>query len=394
MTYDYLSINYTAVAGILFLMIFLLANASLDPKIRRIFFLLILLEAVEIIAYSAELHTTTFPTLHPARLWLSAIGYSVRPFIFCLILMLATRNTTAQQFPKAYLVPALLNVVTAFSVFFTDIVYSYSPDNQFHRGPLGYITYAVVLLYLIFLILVVIRNHAGRPKLETLIIFAICALIVFAMLAEALYSIRTLGRSSIVMATIFYYMFFQTQIYRSSLSQEQTIRQQLEHANRLDGTTGVLNKSAFTEAAKTLLEKHNTQPYPTLGFLFLDLDHLKHLNDTLGHTMGDLAIADAVDAIQAIYRRTDLIGRFGGDEFCVLLPNIPRHRFQTCLEAIQCRLEREYCVDHVSVRVTASIGAVYSEANDLTYEKLVSQADEALYEAKAAGRNCHVIREL
>ena len=392
MAYDYLAINFTSVAGFIFLLIFLHANASLDPKIRRIFYRMILLEFVEMLVYSLELWTTTFETLTPLRLWFSAVGYSVRPFIFCLMLMLATRHTTLKQFHKWFYIPAIVNVIAAFSVFFTDIVYSYTPDNVFHRGPLGFITHMVVILYLILLTVEVFRSHAGRRKLEMLIIFAISVLLVFAMVVEAAFKVRTVGRASIVLVTVFYYMFFQTQVHKASLSKEQSVRQQLEEANRIDGSTGVLNKKAFTHMAKQILTSNN---HKSLGFVFLDLDHLKKLNDTLGHAVGDIAIAESADTIQAVYRKSDLIGRFGGDEFYILLPDIPRHRFQVCLNDLQAGLQKEYESNGLTVAVTASIGAVFAErAHGVTFEQLVNTADEALYAAKAAGRNCHVIREI
>lgn len=289
---------------------------------------MILLEFIEALTYSLELWTTTFETLSPLRLWLSAVGYTVRPFIFCLMLVLALRNASAKQVPKILYLPAVINTVAAFSVFFTDIVYSYSPDNLFHRGPLGYITYVVVILYLIILMVVVIQNHADHPKLEIMIIFAISLLLLFAMAIEAIFSVRTIGRTSIIMVTIFYYMFFQTQINKAAIIKEQGIRQQLEHFNKIDSNTGVLNKQAFNAAAKEILSGENRQNLSRVGFLFLDLEHLKEVNDTLGHTVGDLAISNAAAAIRTVFRGSDLIGRLGGDEFFVLLPNIPRHRLE------------------------------------------------------------------
>lgn len=395
MSYDYFTINFASISGFVFLLVFLFANASLDPSIKRIFYLLIAVEFAEMLTYSLELWTTTFETLSPLRLWLSAVGYSVRPFIFLLMLMLALRATTLRQLPKSYCIPAFVNTIAAFSVFFTDIVYSYTPDNQFQRGPLGYITYLVSILYLIILVVAVIRNHANRPKLEILIIFAITLLLLFGMVVEAVFSIRTIGRTSIIMVTIFYYMYFQTQIHNASLTREHLIRLQLEHDNRIDGSTGVLNKKAFTEFAQGILFSQDSQPPSSVGFLFLDLDHLKELNDTLGHAVGDIAILDIVKTIQSLCRKTDLIGRFGGDEFYLLLPDIPKQRFFAFLNETQTKLRRDYSANGATVAVTVSMGAVFTEhIRDLSYEQLVQMADEALYEAKASGRNCHIVREL
>ena len=394
MAYDYFSINFTSGAGFLFLLLFLYANASLDERIKKIFYLMIGLEFVEAVTYSLELWTTTFETLSPWRLWLSAIGYSVRPVIFGLMLILAFRNIAKPRFLKFMYIPIIANFIAAFSVFFTDIVYSYTPDNQFRRGPLGYFTYWVVIFYLIVLMVVVFRSHSHRPKLEVLIIFAVCLLIFFAMAVEAAFKIRTVGRSAIIMATIFYYMFFQTQSHHATMFKELSMRQALEQANKIDGSTGVLNKKAFTEAAKALLIS-KTEPLSNFGFVFLDLDNLKKLNDTLGHAIGDIAIADVANKLQFSCRKTDLVGRFGGDEFCILLTNIPHQRFDVYLDDIQTGLQAEYTDAGKTVAVSASIGAVYVEnAQDFDYEQLVLMADSALYEAKASGRNCHVIKEM
>lgn len=392
MSYDYLTINFAAAAGILFMLIFLRANSSLDKKIKRIFYLLILVETIEVITYSLELWTTTFEHLSILRLILSAIGYSIRPVILCLILLLALRNTSERAFPKLLFVPQIINTVGAFSVFFTDIVYSYTPDNQFHRGPLGYCTHIVATFYLVCLIVIVFRDYKGRPKFETVIIFALCLLIMFSMVVEALYSVRTIGRTAIVLIIIFYYMFFQTQIYKATLNEEQSLRLMLEHANRLDGITGLLNKTAFADTAQSLLA---SSPDSSAAFIFLDLDHLKEVNDKLGHAMGDVTIIDASDTIQSIFRKTDLVGRFGGDEFCILLMDIPKSRFHECLEETKTRLRRTYSDRDLIVPVTASIGAVYAQrVQDLSYDTLMQLADEAVYEAKASGRDRYVLKEI
>lgn len=394
MTYDYFAINYPSIIGFLFLLTFLLTNSSTDVKIKRTFYLMIAVEFVEMLTYSLELWTTTFATLSPMRLWLSAVGYSVRPFIFYLMLMLALRDFATKKTAWILAIPALINIFVAFSVFFTDIAYSYTPDNQFLRGPLGFNTHLTVILYLVTLVIAVLRTHAGRPKLETLIIFAISLLSLLAMILEAVWSIRTINRTSIIMITIFYYMFFQTQNYHMSLSKEQHIRTQLEYANRFDGYTGVLNKKAFADEAKKLLTAQDGQPLSSLGFLFLDLDHLKELNDTLGHSVGDLAITEMAGSIQSLCRKTDLIGRFGGDEFCVLIPDIPRQRFYSLLDDMQANLRKEYTAADVTIGATASIGAVYSEnVPNLEYDRLVQMADEALYAAKTSGRDCHIVKE-
>ena len=131
-----------------------------------------------------------------------------------------------------------------------------------------------------------------------MIIFAISVLLFCSMAIEAVYAIRTINRTSIIMATIFYYMFFQTQIHKAAIIKEQGIRRQLEHSNKIDGNTGLLNKQAFNSAAQEMLSENLS----SVGVLFVDLDHLKQLNDTLGHAMGDIAIADTAKVLQTVFR--------------------------------------------------------------------------------------------
>ena len=83
------------------------------------------------------------------------------------------------------------------------------------------------------------------------------------------------------------------------------------------------------------------------------------------------------------------------DEFYILFPNISLQNLQMCLNEMQARLQKVYTANGITIAVTASIGAVYTEKLlTSNYAQMVQMADEALYEAKASGRNCHIIKEL
>lgn len=392
MTYDYLTINFAPVTGLIFLLIFLLANSVLDKKIKGIFFLLIGLESVETFVYSLELWTSTFEDFTYWRTLLSAIGYSVRPMIIYLIFLLAARDNSKYFTKKIWALPMLLNIGFSFSSFFTDIVYSYTPSNRFVRGPLGYITHIVLVFYLVCILIIMIKDHQMHQKFETIIIFSMALLIISSILIEALYSVRTLGKTATVMSTIFYYMFFQTQIYKTDMRKSLQLRLALERENRIDGATGVLNKKTFAELAKKTLAASQGD---SVAFIFLDLDHLKDLNDTFGHAMGDIAILDAASKIQTAFDGEDLIGRFGGDEFCVMLINIAKDVLDVYLSQTLTKLRAHYSVDEQVILVTASIGAAYVANNQrIDYDTLMQAADEAVYEAKNTGRNRYVLKEI
>ncbi len=215
---DILTSNYAAAIGIIFMVIFLLSNSFLDKKIRNTFFLLITLETVEAVAYSLELWTATFSYYTWWRTLLSAIGYSVRPIITFLLLQIALRNHAKFQKQKMmWALPMLLNIVAAFSAFFTDAVYSYTSDNLFVRGPLGYFTLLVLVFYILCIVAFSVKNSQGMNKSETTIVFAVAFLSVSAMIVEIVYSARNINRTTMVLSTVFYCMFFFSYIYQRDI---------------------------------------------------------------------------------------------------------------------------------------------------------------------------------
>lgn len=164
----------------------------------------------------------------------------------------------------------------------------------------------------------------------------------------------------------------------------------MEESNRLamlDPLTGLLNRRAFIAAMErqiALLERHGE------GFclLLLDVDHFKTLNDQHGHATGDAVLLHLGITLPASVRRSDVVGRWGGEEFVITLtikdPVRAAARAETIRQAIANMTVRD--ASGVPVAVTASIGVAAAEFGD-TVEQLVERADKAMYAAKSAGRN-------
>ena len=165
---------------------------------------------------------------------------------------------------------------------------------------------------------------------------------------------------------------------------------ELEHSAQRDGLTQLYNRSFLDEYVETLFDQslRNGSIF-TVGFL--DLDHFKHVNDTYGHGVGDLVIKAAADILQAEVRRSDVVGRFGGEEFLIVLPETPsigaQDVFHRILEAF--RQMRQEIAGGQYVEFTASIGlATHSPAHPFpNIRALIKAADEALYQVKQHGRN-------
>ncbi len=387
-TYNYFTITFAPCIGIVFLLIFLFNNSMLNKKIKGAFYALIFLELAQIIFYGLELWTSTFSEPVMARTLLSALGYSIRIIIAYIILRLSIRNLKNKKILALLTVPAYINLVASFSAFFTDIVFSYTSANEFVRGPLGYVPHVISIFYLLAILVTVVTEFSVRSKLETIIVFSIVALIAFSIVTEAMFDIRDISQICTVLSIIFYYMFFQSQTYVDIMHEEKKKQEALTKKASTDGLTGVLNKTAFEDAVTKHMEQNKNQSY---ALIVLDLDYLKKINDTLGHLVGDQAIIDTADKLQDIFRKDDIIGRFGGDEFLVFLKNIPKEVLHLRLEEMLISMRTEYSNEKDTVKLSASIGAVLCETNDLNWTSLFKLADKAVYNAKNNGRNQYVV---
>lgn len=165
------------------------------------------------------------------------------------------------------------------------------------------------------------------------------------------------------------------------ISAQKNKEEDLLQKSSIDATTGILNKITMErKLRKTLSEE-------TQGFLFmLDLDNFKTVNDQLGHPAGDRLLAQIGLILREIFRRGDLIGRIGGDEFMVFMEN-------TCEQSAACAKADKLCQRIAAIpldkgiRVTASIGIVQFPNDAKCYETLYNAADKAMYKAKHSGKN-------
>jgi len=163
---------------------------------------------------------------------------------------------------------------------------------------------------------------------------------------------------------------------------------QLRAAARTDPKTGLLNAVAWQEEAEREIVRARRE-HRSLAILIADLDHFKQVNDHYGHLIGDRVLGVVANALQAGLRPYDFLGRFGGEEFTVVLPNADG------VEAAQIaeRLRREVAMTLLeldggrTVRMTVSIGIAVLDRHGTDLTDLLAAADVALYGAKAAGRN-------
>ena len=166
--------------------------------------------------------------------------------------------------------------------------------------------------------------------------------------------------------------------------------EQLEKLATIDSLTGLYNRRHFLAAAEAEWSRFQRY-YRSVSVLMLDIDHFKSVNDRYGHAVGDEAICAVAEACLAGKRKPDVVGRLGGEEIAVLLPETSLSRAAIVAERIRKKIEERTMTTHgVSFKVTASIGIAEAHVGMSGLDALMRAADQALYQAKAAGRNCVV----
>jgi diguanylate cyclase (GGDEF)-like protein len=165
--------------------------------------------------------------------------------------------------------------------------------------------------------------------------------------------------------------------------------QRLRRQSRSDRLTGLPNRSFFDERVQAELSRARRYGEP-VSLAMLDIDHFKKFNDTWGHAAGDVALRAVAAAILANVRQSDLVVRYGGEEFVVLLPGMGADAAMERVEDMRQTVEQlplSIPRREDSARVTVSIGLAVYGADGTQAEDLLDRADARLFEAKAAGRN-------
>ncbi|MGY6630576.1 MAG: GGDEF domain-containing protein [Wenzhouxiangella sp.] len=166
--------------------------------------------------------------------------------------------------------------------------------------------------------------------------------------------------------------------------------QRLEELASTDGLTGILNRHAMSRQAARHF--HPSLSSGTASTLLIDLDHFKRVNDRYGHEAGDEVLIEVVRRIQSQLRPTDIFGRVGGEELAILLPQTNADEALAAADRIRKTIEAEaVAYEQAAIPMTASIGVACRHPADSEWADCLRRADKAMYQAKAAGRNCIVV---
>jgi diguanylate cyclase (GGDEF)-like protein/PAS domain S-box-containing protein len=181
--------------------------------------------------------------------------------------------------------------------------------------------------------------------------------------------------------------FKQTHCVFYNVTDRKKMEQELHRLAVTDSLTGLFNRRHFFELAESEFKRTRRHRQP-LSILMIDLDHFKRINDTYGHTIGDRVLQQVTRECKHALREIDVIGRYGGEEFVVLLPQTDQYEAMQAAERLRQRIEdARLTVNDSYVYITISLGVAQYEEMDVNIEALLDRADQALYAAKQGGGN-------
>ena len=175
------------------------------------------------------------------------------------------------------------------------------------------------------------------------------------------------------------------------MRQQQALQAELERLARTDPLTGLFNRRHMDALGDREIERSRRSRAP-LAVMLADVDHFKRINDRYGHAVGDEVLVEMAARLQANVRGGDLVARWGGEEFCVLLADTDDQGARLAAERVRRAIaQRPFETSAGPLKVTLSLGVVALDDGPARLSSLLRQADAALYTAKSAGRNRVVV---
>jgi len=299
--------------------------------------------------------------------WGNLLLYLVTPLLPSLWVVYIYAQTRDGGLPGGALIGLLLinaaNALTVAASQFTGWYYAIGPDNIYHRGPFYPHHHLVTLILLIWAFVVILRN---RRKLEKRVRYSLFFFPIPSILGGVLqvafysYAFALVASVPALLVVLLY-------------AQDDSIF--------TDYLTGVGNRKKLEAVLKEKVAK--SSPNRTFGFVMLDIDHFKKINDSLGHETGDRVLKTAADLLKRCVRTNDYVTRYGGDEFCLILDVSTQEGLDHVVGRIRSALAAFNQANAQTVPLSFSMGyEVYDLGEHLAPEAFLKRMDMLMYEDK------------
>lgn len=379
----FLEYNFAPIFGLIFQIMILLCFHNFSKKEKYVFIATLILEILEITSYNIEYYYAELTYRTIWRYIYSIIGYITRPALVYpfVVLLRDEKNPILKKLKYFDLIPLVFVIIIEQFAYFTKWIFWFDENNIFHRGPLGYISQIVTILYMLVAILEVFISKRNSKKIYVSLVIVVILYVGSAMIVESITSIRSLGISSAVYSIIF----FMFTLLANNLNEA---RSKLKVLSEVDSLTQISNRYYGEKIINELLARKAPGT-----FAILDIDKFKNINDTYGHTSGDEAICKVAKVLKDNSNKDDIIMRLGGDEFALYSTTILDekemveiiNKFFDGFNNIQLSNVEDYRIE-VSIGMVKFDGTNFKDFNDI-YRK----ADNNLYLAKKHSGNYYVI---
>ena len=177
-------------------------------------------------------------------------------------------------------------------------------------------------------------------------------------------------------------------VFIRDLSLRNEAEERIQRLSHFDVLTGLPNRELFTDIARQAIGQ-TARNHETLALVFIDIDHFKHINDTLGHRIGDQLLIQLTERFRGVLRSEDTLSRLGGDEFLLLLPHDQAEDAAHVAERLIASTAQSFIIDGHELLATPSLGIALYPVDGDDFETLLQKADTATNRAKEEGRNTY-----
>ncbi len=318
--------------------------------------------SIKIAAALAFVHTVVLYVEANTDVYMVHIIFSIIFYILQPLMVIALISATSERFSWLRCIPAGINALVALTALFSPIMFSYTADGRFVRGPLGYTSHVVCYLYIIILCIRVIRIFFSNYKSGGNVIFFGALSVIIASVLETL-QIVNVTDTMVSICCLIFQLFLYIQY------------------NSRDTLTNAFNRATYYSDTQKEM-RHIT------GVISLDLNGLKSINDREGHTDGDRALRTMAHCMTESVDYRSNVYRVGGDEFAIVCFDVPEDEILQIVNDVQAKMdESEY---------NCSIGYAFQDGNK-SMDDLEREADHKMYENKRAyyarcgGSSCRVL---